>query len=84
MPTTDAPCQLNQFHSAPPQKYGNCSGCGRGSGYIVDYRDLFNSLETAITDYTSGALDGYEKQRARRAAWVISAYWRCTSARARE
>jgi type I restriction enzyme R subunit len=29
-------------------------------GYIVDYRDLFNSLETAITDYTSGALDGYE------------------------
>jgi type I restriction enzyme R subunit len=31
-------------------------------GYIVDYRDLFNSLETAITDYTSGALDGYEKQ----------------------
>ena len=29
-------------------------------GYIVDYRDLFNSLESAITDYTSGALDGYE------------------------
>jgi len=27
----------------------------------VDYRDLFNSLETAITDYTSGALDGYAK-----------------------
>ena len=31
-------------------------------GYIVDYRDLFNSLETAIADYTSGALDGYEKE----------------------
>ncbi len=31
-------------------------------GYIIDYRDLFNSLETAITDYTSGALDGYEKE----------------------
>lgn len=30
-------------------------------GYIIDYQDLFNSLETAITDYTSGALDGYEK-----------------------
>src|SRR6202050_2764853 len=30
-------------------------------GYIVDYRDLFNSLKSAITDYTSGALDGYEK-----------------------
>lgn len=31
-------------------------------GYIVDYQDLFNSLEDAITDYTSGALDGYEKK----------------------
>ncbi|MFT3942229.1 MAG: type I restriction endonuclease subunit R [Ancrocorticia sp.] len=30
-------------------------------GYIIDYRDLFNSLESAITDYTSGALDGYEE-----------------------
>ena len=29
-------------------------------GYIVDYRDLFNSLHEAITDYTGGALDGYE------------------------
>jgi len=31
-------------------------------GFIVDYRDLFNSLEDAITDYTSGALDGYDKK----------------------
>jgi len=31
-------------------------------GYIVDYRDLFNSLESAITDYTGGALEGYEKK----------------------
>ncbi|TYB43393.1 type I restriction endonuclease subunit R [Actinomadura chibensis] len=30
-------------------------------GYIIDYRDLFNSLESAITDYTSGALGGYEE-----------------------
>ena len=29
-------------------------------GYIVDYKDLFNSLEGAIGDYTSGALDGYD------------------------
>ncbi|MGA5413288.1 type I restriction endonuclease subunit R [Streptomyces pseudogriseolus] len=29
-------------------------------GYIVDYRDLFNSLESAITDYTGDALEGYE------------------------
>ncbi|MEU4620009.1 HsdR family type I site-specific deoxyribonuclease [Actinoplanes sp. NPDC023801] len=30
-------------------------------GYIVDYRDLFKSLESAVTDYTSGPLDGYAK-----------------------
>ncbi len=30
-------------------------------GYIVDYRDLFNSLRSAIADYTSGALDGYDE-----------------------
>lgn len=36
-------------------------GDDKDYGYIVDFRDLFNSLESAITDYTSGALDGYEK-----------------------
>lgn len=30
-------------------------------GYIIDYKDLFHSLEGAIHDYTSGALDGYDK-----------------------
>lgn len=30
-------------------------------GYIVDYRDLFKKLEKAVTDYTSGAFEGYEK-----------------------
>ncbi|WP_017232918.1 type I restriction endonuclease subunit R [Pandoraea sp. B-6] len=30
-------------------------------GYIVDYKDLFKSLENSIHDYTSGALDGYDK-----------------------
>lgn len=29
-------------------------------GGIVDYRDLFKSLQESITDYTSGALDGYD------------------------
>ena len=37
-------------------------GDDKDYGYIVDYHDLFNSLEGAITDYTSGALDGYEKE----------------------
>jgi type I restriction enzyme R subunit len=29
-------------------------------GYIVDYKDLFKSLEGAVKSYTSGALDGYD------------------------
>ena len=31
-------------------------------GYIIDYKDLFKSLESAVHDYTSGALDGYDKE----------------------
>lgn len=31
-------------------------------GYIVDYRDLFNSLEKTIDDYTSDAFGGYDKE----------------------
>lgn len=30
-------------------------------GYVVDYKDLFRSLEGAIKDYTGAALSGYEK-----------------------
>lgn len=31
-------------------------------GYIVDYRDLFKKLEKAVSDYTSDALDGFDKE----------------------
>lgn len=31
-------------------------------GYIIDYKDLFKSLEQSIEDYTSGAFDAYEKE----------------------
>jgi type I restriction enzyme R subunit len=31
-------------------------------GYVVDYKDLFRSLEGAVADYTSGAFDGYDKE----------------------
>lgn len=31
-------------------------------GYIVDYKDLFNSLETAIHDYTGEAFDGFDQE----------------------
>lgn len=37
-------------------------GDDKDYGYVIDYQDLFNSLEGAISDYTSGALDGYEKK----------------------
>ena len=31
-------------------------------GYVIDYKDLFQSLEVAVNDYTSGAFDGYDKE----------------------
>ncbi len=31
-------------------------------GYIVDYKDLFNSLRTAIADYTSEAFDNFQAE----------------------
>ncbi|MCD6449247.1 MAG: HsdR family type I site-specific deoxyribonuclease, partial [Thermotogaceae bacterium] len=31
-------------------------------GYIVDYRDLFNSMEQAIKDYTSGAFEEFDRK----------------------
>ena len=31
-------------------------------GYIIDYKDLFKSLEGAVREYTSGAFDGYDKE----------------------
>jgi type I restriction enzyme, R subunit len=30
-------------------------------GYIIDYKDLFKSLEKSVADYTSEAFDGYEE-----------------------
>lgn len=31
-------------------------------GYIIDYKDLFRSLGKAISDYTQGAFDDYDKE----------------------
>ncbi len=30
-------------------------------GYIIDYKDLFNSLNKAVQDYTTGAFGGFDK-----------------------
>jgi type I restriction enzyme R subunit len=34
-------------------------GDDKDYGYVVDYKDLFKSLESSIADYTSGAFDAY-------------------------
>ena len=31
-------------------------------GYIIDYKDLFKSLQQSITDYTSQAFDNYDDE----------------------
>ena len=31
-------------------------------GYIIDYKDLFKSLEASMTTYTSGAFEGYDQE----------------------
>jgi type I restriction enzyme R subunit len=37
-------------------------GDDKDFGYIVDYKDLFHSLEGAVNDYTSGAFDDYDPE----------------------
>ena len=37
-------------------------GDDKDYGYIIDYKDLFKSLEGSIKDYTSEAFDGYDKE----------------------
>lgn len=44
-------CRVNRLHD-DDKEYG----------YIVDYKDLFKRLEKAVTDYTSGAFDAFEKE----------------------
>ncbi|MEM6328331.1 MAG: HsdR family type I site-specific deoxyribonuclease, partial [Bacteroidota bacterium] len=36
-------------------------GDDKEHGYVIDYKDLFQSLEGAIADYTGGALDAYDR-----------------------
>lgn len=44
-------CRVNRLH-----------GDDKEYGYVIDYKDLFKSLEGAVADYTSGAFDGYDKE----------------------
>ena len=37
-------------------------GDSKDYGYVIDYKDLFNSVKDAIKDYTSEAFDKYDKE----------------------
>lgn len=38
------------------------NGDDKEYGYVIDYKDLFKSLEKSIQDYTSEAFDGYDRE----------------------
>lgn len=38
------------------------SGYEKDFGYIIDYKDLFNAITSAVEDYTNGAFSGYKKE----------------------
>ncbi|MHB8585928.1 MAG: type I restriction endonuclease subunit R [Thermoplasmatota archaeon] len=48
-------CRVNRLDPADEQE-----GDVKEYGYIVDYKDLFESLEESVQDYTTGAFDGFD------------------------
>lgn len=67
----DAPPATYLYIDKPMQDHGlfqaicrvnRLDGDDKEYGCIIDYKDLFKSLEGAVHDYTSGALDGYDKE----------------------
>jgi type I restriction enzyme R subunit len=44
-------CRVNRLHTEDKEV-----------GYIIDYKDLFQSLEQSIKDYTGGAFDAFDAQ----------------------
>jgi len=44
-------CRVNRLHTEDKEY-----------GYVVDYKDLFRSLEQSIEDYTSEAFENYDKE----------------------
>ena len=67
----DAPPATYLYIDKPMQDHGlfqaicrvnRLDGDDKEYGYIIDYKDLFKSLEWAVYDYTSGAFDGYDKE----------------------
>jgi type I restriction enzyme R subunit len=44
-------CRVNRVHTAD-----------KDYGYIIDYKDLFDSIEDSINDYTSNVFDKYDEE----------------------
>ena len=44
-------CRVNRLHTEDKEY-----------GFIIDYRDLFQSLQSAVHDYTGGAFEGFDKE----------------------
>ncbi|MGM0586926.1 MAG: type I restriction endonuclease subunit R [Bacteroidota bacterium] len=44
-------CRVNRLHTEDKEY-----------GYVIDYKDLFKSLEKSISDYTSEAFEGYDDE----------------------
>ena len=44
-------CRVNRLHTEDKEY-----------GFIIDYRDLFQSLQAAVEDYTGGAFEGFDKE----------------------
>ncbi len=67
----DAPPATYLYIDKPMQDHGlfqaicrvnRLDGEDKEYGTIIDYRDLFKSLERSIHDYTAGAFEGYDKE----------------------
>lgn len=67
----DAPPATYLYIDKPMQDHGlfqaicrvnRLDGEDKEYGYVIDYRDLFQSLERSIHDYTAGAFEGYDKE----------------------
>ena len=67
----DAPPATYLYIDKPMQDHGlfqaicrvnRLDGDDKEYGYIIDYRDLFKSLEQSISEYTGEALSGYDEE----------------------
>ena len=66
----DAPPATYLYIDKPMQDHGlfqaicrvnRLDGEDKEYGYVIDYKDLFRSLEQSVRDYTGEAFDGYDK-----------------------